>query len=193
MSKHYKNTAFLPIALIISGCAGFQAHKLPVAQDTEYKSTKSEKVKIFSRWKIESTGSLVNQDIAAAMYKKSFEKAVTESGCCDIVESPSEAALIIDGIAVDHSNAAALVPAAITGLSLYTIPSWVTQTIDLKINAKSRQRENSYQLTDSFTLVQWLPMAFAFPFKGGPMANTDELNSNTYKNLIIRLKQDSYL
>jgi hypothetical protein len=193
MYAHLKKVTFLPTAFLVASCAGFQAHNLPIAQDTEYKSAKHEKIKLFSRWKIEAASSLVNQDIATTMYKKSFDKAIIESGCCDIVESPTEAALVIDVTAVDHSNAAALVPAVITGLSLYTIPSWVTQTIDLKVNAKSGHKENSYQLNDSFTLVQWLPMAFAFPFKGGPMANTDELNSNTYKNLIIQLKNDGYL
>lgn len=193
MYNSIKKLTSVLVAVSVTGCAGFQAHNLPVAQDSEYKTVKTQKVKIFSRWKVESNSTLVNQDAAAAIYKSSFEKAVRESGCCDIVEGPAEAALVIDGTAVDHGNPAALIPAVITGLSLYTIPSWATQTVDLKVDAKSTAKSNSYQLTDSFTLVQWLPMMFAFPFKGGPIVNTETLNSNTYKNLVIKLKSDGYL
>lgn len=114
----------------------------------------------------------MNQDAAAAIYKSAFEKEIKDSVCCGIVEDPTEASFVIDGTAIDHSNTAVLVPALITGLSLYTIPSWVTQTIDIKINAKSGEKTNSYQLNDSFTLVQWFSMLFAFPFTGGPVANS---------------------
>lgn len=188
-----RKIALVSATVLATGCASFQAHNLPVVQDSEYKVTSAEKVKVFSRWKVETKSSVVNQDAAAAIYKSAFENEIKKSGCCEIVEGPTEAILVVDGTAVDHSNAAALVPAVITGLSLYTIPSWVTQTIDIKVNAKSGDKSSTYQLKDSFTLVQWLPMMFAFPFTGGPGANGEELNANTYRNLIVQLKKDGYL
>lgn len=180
-------------AILLAGCAGFQENKLRAIPDSEYVVNNAKKVKVFNRWKVEGAGSLINKDAAAALYKKSFEKALTESGCCDIVEGPTEATLVIDGTAIDHSNAAALVPAVITGLSLYTIPSWVTQEIDIRVDATSGTMKDKYQVNDSFTLVQWLPMMFAFPFTGGPVQNTEDLNSRTYKNLIVQLKNSGYL
>lgn len=193
MFKKVVGLILVSVFLVTSGCASFKANNIPEVLDNDYKISKTEKVKVFSRWKFETTSSIINKDAAAAIHKSSFEKAVNESGCCDLVEGPTEASLIIDGTVVDHSNSAALIPAFITGLSLYTIPSWVTQTIDLRVNAEAGSQTKSYELNDSFTLVQWLPMLFAFPFTGGPAANGEQMNENTYKHLIVQLKNDKLL
>ena len=179
--------------LITSGCASFKAQNIPEVLDNEYKVSKEDKVKVFSRWKFESTSSIVNQDAAAAIHKSWFEKTVNQSGCCVLVEGPTEADLIIDGTLQDHSSSAALIPAFITGLSLYIIPSWVTGTIDLNVKAESGNLTKSYKLDDSFTLVQWLPMLFAYPFTGGAASTRDEMYENTYKHLLVQLKNDELL
>lgn len=192
MYSNLKKIAVASIVVLVTGCASFQAHNLPMVKEAEYKVMAPQKTKVFSRWKVETTSTIVNRDAAAAVYKSAFEKELKESGCCDLVEGPTEAQLVIDGTAIDHSNAGALIPAFITGLSLYTIPSWATQTIDIKVNVKSGDKTHDYQLNDSFKLVQWLPMMFAFPFTGGPIVNGQQLSTNTYRNLIVQLKRDGY-
>tara|TARA_R110001592_G_scaffold52511_14_gene160739 strand:+ start:11271 stop:11852 length:582 start_codon:yes stop_codon:yes gene_type:complete len=193
MFKKFVGLVFIAICLVASGCASFKANNIPEVSDSEFKMVTNEKVKVFTRWKFETTSSIINKDAAAAIHKSAFEKVVNQSGCCDLVEGPTEANLIIDGTVVDHSSSAALIPAFITGLSLYTIPSWVTQTLDVTVKAEAGELQKNYQLNDSFTLVQWLPMLFAFPFTGGPVQNGEDLNENTYKHLIVQLKNDNML
>lgn len=180
-------------ASLAAGCANFQAHKLPIVQDHEFRVANAGKVKIFSRWKVESSSVLTNKDAAAAIYKSAFEKEIRESGCCEIVEGPTEANLIVDGTAIDHADASVMLPAFITGFSLYTIPSWVTQEMDIKVKTSAGNKNSSYELNDSFTLVQWLPMMFAFPFTGGQEKNRQELHANTFRSLIVKLKKDAYI
>lgn len=179
--------------ILSSGCASFKANNLPVISDSDYNVSVPEKTKVFSRWSFDTTNIIVNKDAAAAVHKSAFEKAIQESGCCDIVEGPTEASVIIDGVVTDQSNSAALIPAMITGFSLYAIPSWVTETVDLKVNVEAKNKQSNYALNDSFMLVQWLPMVFAFPFTGGPIENGEELTSNTYRNLVVQLRDDKYL
>lgn len=193
MVKKIASLFVLFTVVLSSGCASFKAHNLPEVADSEYQISASEKTKVFSRWSFETTSSVINKDAAAAIHKSAFEKAVQESGCCEIVEGPTQADLVVDGTIKDHSDSAVLIPAVITGLSLYTIPSWVTETVDLKVSAESGDKKNSYELKDSFKMVQWLPMMFVFPFTGGPVKNSEELRSNTYKNLVLELRGDEFL
>jgi uncharacterized protein YecA (UPF0149 family) len=69
----------------------------------------------------------------------------------------------------------------------------VTGTIDLNVKAESGNLTKSYKLDDSFTLVQWLPMLFAYPFTGGAASTRDEMYENTYKHLLVQLKNDELL
>jgi hypothetical protein len=193
MVKNVVSSLLVSACVVASGCASFKANNLPSVSASNYQLSVPEKTKVFSRWSFDTTSSLVNKDAAAAIHKSFFEQAITESGCCDIVEGPTEASLIIDGIVKDHSSSAVLIPAFITGFSLYTIPSWVTETVDLKVSANAGSKKNDYELNDSFKLVQWLPMIFAFPFTGGPTENSKELKTNTYKNLVIQLRNDNFL
>jgi len=182
--------------IFISGCAGFQAKKLPLVNAKEISLTKSPKTKVFSRWTFVSDGSSISENVkvaTAAIQKTEFEKAIKDTGCCEIVDNTSDAALIVEGTSYDESNPAAMIPAIITGLSLYTIPSWVTQEFHIKVTSTAGSKTNQYELRDSFTLVQWLPMAFAFPFQGGPIKNGEELQSNTFRNLVVNMKNDGYL
>jgi hypothetical protein len=93
----------------------------------------------------------------------------------------------------DHSDMSALIPAFITGLSLYLIPSWVTEKVDLRVTAELNDKQYDYELNDSVKLVQWLPMIFAFPFTGTQAKNSEELMANTYNNLILQLSNDQFL
>ncbi len=58
-----------------------------------------------------------------------------------------------------------MVPAIITGLSFYTIPSWATENYEVVANVTKGTRAKEYRIEDSAKIVQWLPMVFVFPFK----------------------------
>lgn len=182
--------------MLTSGCAAFKANNLPVIEDAQYIVEAQEKIKVYSKWELESDSSFANDQAkvaAGAVHKDLFEKAIINSGCCDIVESKNEADLVVTGTAFNENNPAAVIPAVITGLSLYTIPSWVTATVHIQVDAAAGDKEGAYDLTDSMTMVQWLPMLFALPFTGSPIEAGKELDANVYKNLVVRMKDDGLL
>jgi len=196
MYKKRLSSLLLTTAILTSGCAGFKANKLPEVSANDIQFTTSDRTKVFSRWSIETTSSSISEQakvMGAAAHKKNFEDAIIHSDCCILVEGPTEADVIVEGKAYAENNSAALIPAFITGLSLYTIPSWVTSNIDISVEAKVGEVTQSYQLQDSVTLVQWLPMLLAFPFADHPINSEKEVGENTYNNLVLQMKNDGVL
>ncbi|TGM43503.1 hypothetical protein EHQ75_04860 [Leptospira levettii] len=173
-------------------CATFKANILPLVEKDEYLSNKKEKVKVFSRWKFESPPG-IDPVSFTAIQKTWFERAIIESGCCDIVEGPKEAQLVIDGLGFDHTSPWLVLPRLFNASSLTVIPFWQTVTLDIKVTATKGSKIKDYELKDSVTMVSWLPMIFVFPFTGGPGKNKEELVLNTYQTLVVRLKKDGYL
>ena len=87
-------------------------------------------------------------------------------------------------------NGAAVVAALFTGLTLYAIPSWQTQKYELKaIVTDGKNFNRGYKSDDHTTLVQWLPMMFAFPF-AFPFTAESKLTEKLYIDLAYRLTQD---
>jgi len=193
MRHRLLTAALLTTITITSGCAGFRANNLPVVSAADLQSNATTKTKIYSRWTLQSNSSLMNENVkvaAAAINKKMFEQAIKESGCCEIVESAKEADVVVDGININENNAAAILPAFITGFSLYAIPSWVTAKVHITAQATRGETTKSYDLQDSMTMVQWLPMIFVMPVKGNAIKMGKEVDENTYKTLVVRLKAD---
>ena len=87
-------------------------------------------------------------------------------------------------------NGAAVVAAFLTGLSLYTIPSWQTQNYELKVSlSDGKNIDHSYKSNDHTTLVQWLPMVFAFPF-APPFTAEDKVIERMYRDMAYKINQD---
>lgn len=193
---HRKLLATVAIATAISGCAGFKANTLPLVSAHDLQGTAPTKTKIFSRWQTESKSSLVNDQVkaaAAAVAKKQFEDAIRATNCCVLVEGPTEADVVISGTAYAENNPAAMIPAFITGLSLFTIPSWVTAKVHIAAEVTKQDKSHSYELQDSMTMVQWLPLVLAMPFVDNPIKAGKQVDENTYKNLILKIKQDGLI
>jgi hypothetical protein len=97
----------------------------------------------------------------------------------------------IDVTMTDIGSSVAMIPALITGMSLYTIPSWVTNHFNLvaKVERKDRLKKE-YTLTDSVLLVQWLPMMFLFPVKN--FSVIPDLRKNMYKKVLADMKNDGF-
>ncbi len=86
---------------------------------------------------------------------------------------------------------AAMIPAIITGLSLYMIPSWATD--DFEIVAKVKRRDGfqkEYIMADSTTIVQWLPMIFVFPVKN--FSVIPDVRKNMYRKVLSDMKEDGF-
>lgn len=185
-------SAIVASAFQMSGCVGFRANNLATVKPEQLQFSSENKPKVFSRWKIESNSSLLNDQAkaaAAAIHKKQFEKALTETNCCILVEGPTEANVVVSGTAYADNNPAAMIPAFITGFSLYTIPSWVTAKVHISADVKAGEKTSSYELSDSMTMVQWLPMIFAMPFLDNPIKAGKEIDENTHKSLILKMKE----
>ena len=155
--------ALLIAVTLLSGCAGFQSNNLPNLSESDMDFVKQDnKMVVFSRFKVDSTSVILDRDIAASYQKKKFDEALVNSGCCEISDDSANSDLVLSVKSTDHSNPAAVIPAILTGASLYTIPSWVTETRDFEVQVDNKQgKTETYELKDSFVLVQWLPMMFA--------------------------------
>lgn len=191
-----KKFGFFAVAgmlVVLQGCAGFNANNIDKVSADQLRTTSAKKVKVFSRWdfKTDSSNAQLNA-VKAASYKKRFEEVLAAADCCSVVEAPSEADLTVEGAGHDENNAAAMIPALITGFSLYTIPSWVTINFHVTANAQKGAVKRTYDVSDSMTMVQWLPMALAFPF-ANPFPMEKELADNAIRNLILKMKQDALL
>lgn len=186
-----------PIALAtliatITGCAGFSANKLAPVSPDSLVSHSGEKVNVLSRWKAESRSVFSNKSAFAAKQKKQFEAVLDATQCCMIVESPEDATITIDAIAYDEVSRAAYIPAVITGLSGYVIPSWVTFPTHFSAQVSNGSKSSTYELTDSFTLVQWLPMLLAAPF-ANPFRIEKEVSNNVFSVFISKMRADGFL
>lgn len=191
--KKFSFFAVAGMLVVLQGCAGFNANNIDKVSADQLRTASAKKVKVFSRWdfKTDSSNAQLNA-VKAASYKKRFEDVLAAADCCAIEVDPSEADLIVDGAAHDENSAAAIIPAFITGFSLYTIPSWVTINFHVTANAQKGAVKRSYDVSDSMTMVQWLPMVLAFPF-ANPFPMEKELEDNAIRNLILKMKQDALL
>ncbi|RZI86613.1 MAG: hypothetical protein EOP38_00605 [Rubrivivax sp.] len=195
MLKKLSLTALSAAVLLMSGCAGFPANDLARLPVKDLRIASATKTKVFSRWSLDKASDTNGQMTAAiaAVNKKRFEDALATSECCTLVESPDAADLVVDGTVINENNPAAIIPAIITGLSLYTIPSWVTVTVHITANAKNGATTRSYDLKDSLTMVQWLPMLFAMPFTTNPFSGEKEMTDNAFNTLVAKIKADGLL
>lgn len=97
----------------------------------------------------------------------------------------------LDVVLTNSGNPAALVPAVITGLSYFLIPSWATDDFNLVAKVKRKDGyKKEYILSDSTTLVQWLPLIVVYPFKS--MSVIPEVRKNMYKKVLENMQQDGF-
>lgn len=195
MYRNILAAAITGAALLSSGCVALKANKLPQVSALDMKAAQ-QKTKVFSRWHIDTQSSLVNDQakaMGAAVHKKYFDDAIQASLCCVLVEGPSEADVVLDGVAHDENNPAAMIPAFITGFSMFTIPSWATATVHITADAKRGEITKRYDLSDSVTMTTWLPLLLAMPFMDLPIPAGKQVDENTYRNLVFQLRADGLL
>jgi hypothetical protein len=179
-------------ALLLSGCAGFRARQLPEVAAQDLRATPAVKTKVYSNWVMGNDGPQ-NAQALLKNSKTQFEKALERSDCCTVVNAAAEADVVVEGKVFDEQSQLAMIPALITGFSLYAIPSWVTANVHLTATAKRGDTLRSYELQDKMTMVQWLPMIVVLPFTGNPIKAETQMVENAYNNLVVNIKKDGLI
>ena len=188
-----KTLFILATCMFFMGCASFKGHNLPEVGVLPTPSPDAQKPTATFVFLSEADifGKRPSPEYLQAILEAEFVGVLRESGYFGTVEKGDEGKdLAMNVHLVDSGNAAAILPALITGFSLYTIPSWATDKFGVVCIVKTTDgKQRKYELEDSSTLVQWLPMILAFPFNM-PNNVPVEVRKNIYKNLILKMQED---
>lgn len=197
ISKPLKMKKYLSIILIVAlleGCISIRDNKVSKVELTQIKFSTSDKEKknIFIDWRYNSNDGRV-VEVQNAIHEKIFRTAIIDSNCCNIVSDKESAEIVLAGSFEDRSEQAALIFSVITGLSLYTIPSWLTVNSSISVNVKVKNKPSNsrdYYMNDSLVFAQWLPFLFVLPFRDNAIAEESKMKENLYRNLILQIKKD---
>lgn len=189
-----KKLGLLVICFWLTGCAVFEGGKLPKAQLESAQNDHHEKQSV--EYSSLALGGLTSTDKMPEM-----AQSIIEGELADVLESSDyfsriskkddAADIHLDITLKNHGDPAAMIPAIITGASLYTIPSWATDNFDVvAIVERKDGLKKEYRLTDSTKLVQWLPMIFLFPVQNFSVVT--DVRKNIYTNLLVEMKNDGF-
>lgn len=180
--------------LTLSGCAVFPRNELPKVSTFPPLSNEGDKVSV--RYSFASSmdlfGKRPHAENLRIQLEREFKDVLLESGYFGVV-SADKGDLNVAVTMNDVGSPAALVPAVITGLSLYTIPSWATDRFEITAKVTlNNGKVFKYELADSATLVQWLPMIFAAPFYRIDTIPRD-VRKNLWRSLLLQMRNDGIL
>lgn len=187
-------SSLLVITVSLSGCAVFRSNDLPETGTLPPPAAAAQKPK--AGYEFSSAVNMGNKNPAhenlRAKQEIEFAEVLRESGYFAAVEKGNGKDVNISVELVEKGNPAAVAAAVVTGLSLYTIPSWATVELEATCRVTAADgRTHEYKMKDSATLVQWLPMMVVFPFKS--FSEMEELRKNIYRTLIVRMQADGVL
>ncbi len=182
------------LLLLLSGCATFKRNHLPAVGDWEEVAPDAYRPSVSCTFEARNTFGGMTAEFVRKSGEEEFIKTLIRSGRFATVATNSpNADLQLEVKLMDRSTPAAIIPAIITGLSLYTIPSWVTDSYEVTAAVTARTgASKTYELKDAGTTVQWLPMVLAFPF-GCPFKVHPDIRKNIYMNLVMRMQEDALL
>ena len=198
-NRHVVTMAFLMFAsLWITGCASFSRQRLvevgtiqppadaTLAAKATYRFTSGVDMGVGPR---QDHAPNVRQQL-----EKEFVDFLTTSGYFASLVPGQNGDIQLEADLVNYGDAiAAALAGAIGGLSLCTIPCWATDNYRLKVKVVTAQGKTGvYLLDDAMTTVIWLPMIVVMPFKF-PIGVSNEVRTNMYKHLILRMQQDGFL
>jgi hypothetical protein len=175
--------------LIIQGCASFPGNTLPqVNSFPQLNEVEKKKAVTYALATETDLFGKSNNPLSRSIAENELADAIRESGYFTTWGSGINGDVVIDAKFVNSGNPVAMIPAFITGLTLYIVPSWATDTFTLTAKVKTQDgKEHSYELEDTSTLVQWLPMIFV---PGNPIDVPLSVRKNIWKNLILKMRQD---
>lgn len=182
------------VSIILTGCAGFKNNNIAVIGDGAFpRDSSNQKPRIFYKVIYDSNMSLGSKTLSENAQEGEFIRAVRSSECCIVTTDETNSDVQIRVTISKYENPLALIPAAITGFSFYTIPSWATAEYTFNANVVDlNEQVHNYEVKDAWTFVQWLPMMFVFPF-APPDDMEEHVLRNMHKFLLYSLKTDGVI
>lgn len=175
---------FLLLIVLVSGCATFPSNQVPEARESNNLYDKTT-LMTYTITKTSTTFSdLSDNDDELISQMDKYGWKIKEQ----LSEKKGTPHLDIN-LSVS-TDPLALIPAFLTGYSLYTIPSWATYEYKMTADFTDKSgEEHRYELHEKSTLVQWLPMIFAFPFYD-PFYAQSRMLKRLYSNVAYKISQD---
>lgn len=186
--------------LMLSGCLMvFEKNLEEVPED--HLSFCDHPVHLYAKWGARLKGdqdedSVFDYEMSAAykgIREKYFTDYITKHHCCKLVDSRNEADIIIDGVFFVTVPRDALFFSSLTSLSLYTIPSWFTQELHFQADVRRGDQLRTYNIRSSYTIYQWLPLIFAYPFSEPADSGNRILVKNVYDHFLMKLSEDGFI
>ncbi|EGU34617.1 hypothetical protein [Vibrio scophthalmi] len=184
---------FSLFALLLNGCAVFDGNEIP--------HTNLDYLKQDSFIPTLSYNVHANTDLVTLSESSETVHGVVEGELLNVLESSqyfrrisrvdSTADIFMNITITNSGSPIAVIPAFITGATLYIIPSWATDTFEVQANVISNNGLNkTYKFKDSTILVQWLPMAIFYPFNN--FDTVPAVRKNIYRTLLKEMKNDGF-
>ena len=204
------------IVVMGTGCAGFPRHRLPEVGELAPPADQSRAVRSSYEFKWrpavgpDSDMPQREREQHAKVleeYAKEFGDTLKESGYFAFLRPGKGESFHIDACmegtdahgrienAGDISTAMKIW-ASVFGLSLTTIPCWVSQGYKAKVVVTTKGGiSKEYNLDDAETVVFWFPLIVATPFTPftNPARVDEHVRKNMYKTLILRMQEDGIL
>ncbi len=184
----------LCLMIFLTGCLSFSKNQLPSVNLEKLPEGSKKSTVSYSFTSGENIFSKKDHnEITRKILENEFIEVLNESGYFSIVSSSGQADLNMQVRLVVSEDPAAIIPAILTGLTLYSIPSWVSTNFETttKILALNK-KEYNYALTDSMVTISWFPMIVVTPFFH-PISISKTVRRNIWKNLIIKMQKDGLL
>ena len=193
--KLWKGIAILAFAMSLSGCAVFKGGNIPETTLTPPEQAKAMKPSLF--YSVIANGiffrsgnlpdteqNLIAGELAQVLKESNYFSAIMQDG--------RDADINMSVTMTNTGSPAAMIPAFITGLSLWTIPTWMTEYYEVKTTVKTKNGQTKeYEMSDSAIMVSWLPMILVAPVKN--FSEINKVRENMYRNLLMRMKDDGLL
>jgi len=188
-----RTIAFFLVSFQITGCASFPRNQLPIAAKVQPAAANENKPSVSYSFSsgVDLFGKQDHNEKVRSILERELIDVLNESRCFASMSPNGPGDIYIQVELINSGNPAAMIPAIITGASLYTIPSWATDKYN--VTAKIRvpgQKEHTYTFADSMTTAQWLPLVVVAPFKN--MVNVSkDVRKNIWQTMILNMQKDA--
>lgn len=189
MKLFLKQVLVFILIISLSGCVGYREYKVKDVAINDLQISSAKKVKVFVKWKVSSPIEH-NRIIVSKAHEQTLKNYIIAMKCCSIVQEKDEADIVIDGGWYNDSGNICEFCAALTGATLFIIPSWGTSDLRISATVTTNKKSYNYDVDDSMFFAQWLPFIFVMPFKGNPIKIENQMSEDLYKNFLLKMKND---
>lgn len=192
--------------IILNGCVVYKNNKIPVVTNSdlnELKIKSSKKRKLFIS--VDFGSDNIAKDLIPFYSlkhainegkKRTIQNLISDTNCC-VFTTDRDSADVVAYITIfpkEKPKGLALLFQTISGVTLTVIPSWYTE--EIRVSAKIIKKgyeEKEYDLNDSVTTINWIPLILAVKYARKPWNVATEVRNNIYNNLIANMVRDGFL